>query len=405
MKNTTITAPVGFRAGVAACGIKKNGALDLGILAADVPCVAAAVFTRNRFCGAPVTVGREHVRGGKLRAIVVNSGCSNVATGRRGIADAREMCRLAAEGLDAPPTQILPASTGVIGRFLPMDKVRQGIEAALAALKPGPRPGRQFATAILTTDTRVKEACERIRIGRETVTIAGCCKGSGMIAPNMATMFGFVTTDAGLPVAPLRRLLATASEGTFNRVTVDECQSTSDTVAVLASGLAAKLAPKDLGKFGVALFNVCDSLAYQLAADGEGATRVIEVEVRGARTPADAHAAARAVAVSPLVKTAVHGGDPNWGRIVQAIGATSVRYEPERVVVRVGGTVLFRNGAPAPGLDLKKLSKHMQPPLVRIEVDLGEGRNCREIRGGFSDRVRTCDLSREYVAINADYTT
>ncbi|GMU24909.1 MAG: arginine biosynthesis bifunctional protein ArgJ [Phycisphaerae bacterium] len=397
MKNDTITAPKGFRAGTAACGIKTSGGLDVGILAAEVPCHAAAVFTRNRFCGAPVTVGREHVRGGKLRGIVVNSGCSNVATGKRGIEDAREMCRLAGEGLGAPVKQVLPASTGIIGQFLPMEKVRRGITAALTALDSGPRAGRQFATAILTTDLKVKEACERVRIGRQTVTVAGCCKGSGMIAPNMATMFAFITTDAALPAPLLRTLLGTVANGTFNRVTVDECQSTSDTVALLASGLAAKVPMNESGKFAAALWNVCDSLAYQLAADGEGATRVVEVSVEGAKTPADAHAVARAIAVSPLVKTAVHGGDPNWGRIVQAIGATDAAFNPERVRVWLNKALLFAKGAPAPGLKPAALSRLMRQKHVPIRVHLGAGKA--------SDRVLTCDLSREYITINADYHT
>ncbi len=398
MSNLVITSPQGFRAGTAACGIKQSGKLDVGILVADVPCAAAAVFTRNRFCGAPIVVGREHVRRGRLRVIVVNSGCSNVATGQRGIADARTMCVHVAAAIGAEPTEVLPSSTGVIGEFLPMAKVRAGIDAAAAALSASAQAGRQFAEAIMTTDTRVKEAGERLRIGRVTVTIAGCCKGSGMIAPNMATMLGYLTTDAALPAGRLRRLLRAAVEPTFNRVTVDECESTSDTVAMLASGLAC---PVTSGlaqeRFAAGLRAVCESLAYQIAADGEGATRVLEVAVRGARNPRDAHAAARAIAVSPLVKTAVHGGDPNWGRIVQALGQTRVAYRPEDVIVQLGGSILFRKGAPAPGLDRRALAKLMKAKHVAITIDLGAGRA--------ADRVLTCDLSREYVTINADYHT
>lgn len=399
MPNDTITAPLGFRAGAAAAGIKKKaGALDVAVLVADQVCAGAAVFTKNRFCGAPVTVGREHVRDGRLQAVVVNSGCSNVATGERGIADAREMCRLLAERVGITATDVLPASTGVIGRFLPMSKIRLGILSAAADLSDSAAAGRRFTQAIMTTDLKAKQACARLRIGGQRVTIAGCCKGSGMIAPNMATMLGYLTTDVGVPTRRLRTLLRAAVEPTFNRVTVDECPSTSDTVTLLASGLGPRLAgDQDEARFAAALQEVCASLAYQIAADGEGATRVLEITVEGAKTPADAHRAARAIAVSPLVKTAVHGGDPNWGRIIQALGATDVAFDPRRVTVWLDKTALFTRGAPADNLDLKKLSKLMRRKHVPIRINLGAGK-C-------TDRVLTCDLSREYIAINADYTT
>ncbi len=397
MSNSTITGPAGFKAAAAACGIKDADKLDLGVVVADEPCTATAVFTSNRFCGAPIIVGREHVRRGHLRAFVVNSGCSNVATGKRGIADARAMCQQVAETIGAELHEVLPFSTGVIGRFLPMEKIRQGIDAALASLSPSAEAGERFAQAIMTTDKRMKQACEQVRIGRSHVTVAGCCKGSGMIAPNMATMLAFLTTDAGLPSATLKRLLKEAVEPTFNRVTVDECQSTSDTVAIMASGKACKLEGTQTATFAKALRAVCDCLAYQIVADGEGATKVLEIIVRNARTPADAHAAARAVAVSPLVKTAAHGGDPNWGRIIQALGATSVTYLPEKVTVRLGKDLLFAKGAPAPKLDLAKLAAAMKQPHIQVVIDLAAGEA--------ADRVLTCDLSREYVTINADYTT
>lgn len=397
MHNDTITAPAGFKAGAAACGIKQVNKLDIAVLVADDICPAAAMFTSNRFCGAPVIVGREHTRRGRLRALVVNSGCSNVATGKRGIADARAMCRRLAESIGAKPIEVLPSSTGVIGRFLPMDKILPGIDAALETLSASAEAGERFAQAIMTTDTRMKQACERVRIGRTLITVAGCCKGSGMIAPNMATMLAFLTTDAGVPPAVLKRLLKEAVAPTFNRVTVDECQSTSDTVAIMASGAAGDLNTRQTTSFSKALRAVCESLAHQIVRDGEGATKVLEVIVRGAKSPADAHAVARAVAVSPLVKTAVHGGDPNWGRIVQAIGATSVTFRPEKVTVRLGKDLLFAKGAPAPRLDLVKLAEAMRQPHVSLMIDLGAGKA--------ADRVLTCDLSREYIAINADYTT
>ncbi|HOB73724.1 MAG TPA: bifunctional glutamate N-acetyltransferase/amino-acid acetyltransferase ArgJ [Phycisphaerae bacterium] len=399
MPNETITAPQGFRAGAAAAGIKtKRGELDVGVIVADTLCSAAAVFTRNRFCGAPVVVGREHVAHGRLRAVVVNSGCSNVATGQRGIADAREMCKLTAERIGADPTEVLPASTGVIGHFLPMDKIRRGINAAIKDLSDSAEAGERFNRAIMTTDLKMKQAFERVRIGGQPVSIAGCCKGSGMIAPNMATMLAYITTDAEVPPRLLRALLRRAVEPTFNRVTVDECPSTSDTVAILASGLGARLAAsRDVAAFGDALQSVCARLAYAIAEDGEGATRVLEIIVDGAKTPRDAHRAARAIAVSPLVKTAVHGGDPNWGRIVQALGATDVEFDPARVTVWLDKTRLFSRGAPARNLDLKKLSKLMRRKHVSVRVHLDAGE--------YRDRILTCDLSRQYIAINADYHT
>jgi glutamate N-acetyltransferase/amino-acid N-acetyltransferase len=398
MKNDTITAPMGFQAGAAAAGIKTTGKLDVGVLVADQVCSAAAVFTRNRFCGAPVTVGREHIRSGKLRAIVVNSGCSNVATGNRGIEDARRMCREVAARVDAREVDVLPSSTGVIGAFLPMDKVLRGIEEAMSTLASSAAAGRDFARAILTTDTRMKQACTRVRIGRARFTIAGCCKGSGMIAPNMATMLAYITTDAGISASELRPMLGTASENTFNRITVDECPSTSDTVALLASGAVGRIdTGAGLESFARALREVCEDLSYQIIADGEGATKVLEVKVQRARTQADAHAAARAIAVSPLVKTAVHGADPNWGRIVQALGATDVSFKPENVTVKLDRTVIFAKGAPSPRLDPRKLAAIMKRKHVAITIDLAAGRA--------GDRVLTCDLSRDYIRINADYHT
>ncbi len=402
MPNETITAPKGFSCGVAACGIKKDGSTDLGLLVAERPCAAAAAFTTNRFCGAPVVVGREHVRGGRLQAVVVNSGCSNVATGVRGLRDAREMCRLAAVSLGIEPTLVVPSSTGVIGRFLPMDKVAQGIATAAARLSNSRAAGEAFARAIMTTDRRCKQACVRLRLGRSRVVIAGCCKGSGMIAPKMATMLAYLTTDADVPPGMLRRFLLPAVERTFNRVTVDECQSTSDTVVLLAGGQAGNAAIRSATSaagraFAAALYEVCASLAYQIARDGEGATRVIEVRVRGARTPADAHQVARAIAVSPLVKTAVHGGDPNWGRIVQALGTTSAAFDSRKVRVHIGPVCVFRRAEPVRSVSLASVSRWMKADPVAITIELAAGR-C-------DDRVLTCDLSREYVAINADYTT
>ncbi len=401
MANETLTA-AGFSVGSAAAGIKPSGGLDVGVMVSDVACSAAAVFTSNRFCGAPVVVGREHIRSGRLRGVVVNSGVSNVATGRRGIADARKMCARLAEHIGARPEQILPASTGVIGQYLPMDKVLRGIDAACADLSTSIKAGRTFAKAILTTDTCTKQAFRRVRIGGKDVVVAGCCKGSGMIAPNMATMLAFIGTDAAISPAALRRALAEAAAGSFNRVTVDECESTSDIVAVLASGQSGAEPIRNnisggYKRFFAALQDVCNELAYQIAADGEGASRVIEVTVRRAASATDAHEVARLVAVSPLVRTAVHGGDPNWGRIVQSIGMSQAAFDPQRITVKICGQVVFRSGRPVDKADMRKLSKDMTSGDVPIEIDLREGKA--------DDRVLTCDLTKGYITINAEYHT
>jgi len=272
----------------------------------------------------------------------------------------------------------------------------------VSALSTTARAGRDFARAILTTDTRPKEAFRRIRIGRPPVVIAGCCKGSGMIAPNMATMLAFVGTDAAVSPAILRRSLRDAVDGSFNRVTVDECESTSDTVAILANGRSG--APRitqttspAYRRFAAALAEVCGDLAYQIAADGEGATRVIEVAVRGAATSADAHEVARTVAISPLFRTAVHGGDPNWGRIMQAIGTTRAKFQPDRIVVQICKETVFRRGRPVESADLAKISRRMRAKHVPVIIDLRAGRS--------ADRVLTCDLTKGYITINAEYHT
>lgn len=396
--NSTITAPAGFRAAGVACGIKDSGNLDLGLLVGDKPCTAAAVFTQNRFCGAPIVVGRDHLRKGKLHAVVVNSGCANVATGQRGERDALAMCQQLARKIDADPTQILPASTGIIGEFLPMTKIRQGITQAGLALADSAEAGAHFARAIMTTDTVIKQAIRQVKVGKETVTLAGCCKGSGMIAPNMATMLAYLTTDANVAGKFLRDTLQAAVEQSFNRITVDECPSTSDMAAILASGMGPSLESRQHQKlFADALSDLSQDLAYQIVADGEGATRVLEVIVLHARSQSDAHAAARAIAISPLVKTAVHGGDPNWGRIIQALGISSAAYRPERVRVKLGPVTLFAQGKPVRGLNGKRLASLMNQTQVTVTVDLQAGKA--------SDRVLTCDFSKEYVTINADYHT
>lgn len=404
MANRTITAVKGFRAAALHCGIKTTGKPDLALLVSDIPAAAGAVFTTNKVVGAPVIVGRKHMRGGTVRACIVNSGCANVCTGQRGIDDAFEMCKLVAEGLvgegeEFPIAHVLPFSTGVIGHFLPMDKVRAGIPQVVASLSDSEEAGAAFANGILTTDLVAKTAYETISVGRARITIAGCCKGSGMIAPNMATMLAYVATDAAIDRRALQKLVGLTAECTFNCVTVDQHTSTSDSFVVLANGRAGNrpLAGANMAKFAEALYAVCDSLAQQIARDGEGATKLVTVRVTGAANLADARKAAEAIANSPLCKTAIHGGDPNWGRFVSAAGYSGAAMSVERAVCKVGAISVFRHGRPA-GADLKKVQQAMQQKDVAITVDLGTG-------GAGTHRVYTCDLSREYIAINADYHT
>ena len=402
MTNSTVTGPKGFRATGATCGLKASGRPDIGLLVSDVVCVAAGVFTQNKFCGAPIVVARDHVADGQLRAVVVNAGNANVATGKQGLRDAAAMCKQVAKWLDIPFEQVLPASTGVIGVPMPMDKVLPGIGRAAAQLSDETRGGLSFAEAIMTTDKVLKQASRTVKLGEVKVRLAGCLKGAGMIAPNMATTLSYITTDAAITGAALRKALKAATELTLNRVTIDECTSTSDMCVVLASGLAKNEPIKSLtspgGKtFAKALLEICEDLAYQMAADGEGATRAIEVRVKRAGSARDAHKVARAIATSPLLKAAINGNDPNWGRIIQSVGAADAKFAPEKVAVTFGGQTIFSKGQPNRKMSVAKLEAAVKQPCVKIEVDLGAG--------AYADRVLTCDLSEEYVRFNGDYTT
>lgn len=405
MANATITSVKGFRAAALHCGIKTTRKPDLAVLASDVPAVAAAVFTTNKIVGAPVIVGRRHIRSHMLRACVINAGCANVCTGERGLADAFEMCKLTAGGLvregeELPISQILPSSTGVIGHFLPMDKIRAGIPKVVAQLNDSAEAGEAFAQGILTTDLVKKTARTTLTLGGKRITLAGCCKGSGMIAPNMATMLAYVATDAAIDARPLQAMLKQIADRTFNCVTVDQHTSTSDTLAVLANGLAGNRRIRgggDAAAFADALEEVCDSLAMQIARDGEGATKLVRVFVTGARSAGDAKRAAEAIANSALVKTAIHGSDPNWGRFVSAAGYSGAAMDADRCICKVGTLTVFRNGRPA-AVNLKQVQAVMRRDEVDITVDLGAG-------GKAAHRMYTCDLSREYIRINADYHT
>lgn len=387
--STGVTYPAGFHAVAVEAAVKKPGRNDLALILSDRPAAAAATFTTNRFAAAPVLYSRRIIEaGGPIRAIVVNAGNANAGTGERGIEDAAAMARLVAEGLALAPDAILVASTGVIGRPLPMDRVADGIRRA-TALVPGARDGEAVARAIMTTDTVEKIAtrdCGQARIG-------GMTKGAGMIHPNMATMLAFVTTDAAIPRDALRAMLGRAVEVSFNAISVDNDMSTNDTVFLLANGAAGEV---DHALFEDTLTDLCRDLATKIVADGEGATKVVTIEIRGARSEADARLAADAIATSMLVKTALFGNDPNWGRILAAVGRSGAEVDTGRVRVELAGSPLFANGLPTE-VDPALVSAAMKRREILIRVELG--------LGNFERTVYTTDLSREYVSINADYTT
>ena len=399
-----VTSAKGFRAVAAAAGIKKKkGALDLAVLVCDTEASAAAVFTTNRVTGAPVQVSRRHLSARQtMRAVVASSGNSNVCTGPRGLADAEEMTRLVAEGIGCEVEAVLVASTGVIGRFLPMDKVRAGVPKALAALGRGRKADAALARAILTTDTRPKQAGARVRIAGRTVTIGGATKGVGMIEPHMATTLAFLTTDAAVAHSLLQAMLRRAADATYNCLTVDGHQSTSDTMVLLASGEAMRglelLADgsAEAAQFEAALLAVCESLARQIVADAEGGTKVIEIRVTGGASAEEAARAARAIANSPLVKCAFFGEDPNWGRITSAAGGAGISSGPESMRLSIGGVRIFERGAPVEA-NAARLRRVMKARDILVHLDLGAGTG--------EARVLTCDLSYEYVKINASYTT
>jgi glutamate N-acetyltransferase/amino-acid N-acetyltransferase len=394
-----VTAVPGILAGGVAAGIKPSGKKDLALIYSPTPARAAAVFTGNQVKGAPVLVSMEHARSGIAQAIVASSGCANVCTGEQGVRDAREMTKLVGELLRIPAKHVFIASTGVIGVPLPMDKVRAALPKLVKSLSP--QGGRAAAEAILTTDTRPKEAALRVDVGGRSVTIGGVAKGVGMIEPHMATMFCFVATDVVIASDALRAVVRRGVEGTFNRITIDGDQSTSDTVAVLANGMAenAPLAPGARGvtTFARALEALMQRLARMLVADGEGATRLVTVTVRGAASRRDALVAARGVANSPLVKTAIAGQDPNWGRIMMALGKSAARVEQQRVSMAFDDELLVEQGMLREGARIGRIREIMGRPEYAITIDLGLGRG--------EDRVWTCDLSEEYVRINAKYTT
>jgi glutamate N-acetyltransferase/amino-acid N-acetyltransferase len=398
----SVSAPEGFRAAGVACGIKKSGGLDLALIVSDVAAAAAAVFTINKAQAAPVLVSkaRLHASRGRARVVAINSGCANACTGPDGAATAEAMADAAARVTGADPAQALIASTGVIGVALERERVVAGIESAagLLARNGGPSAAR----AIMTTDPFPKEAAIEVSTAAGTFRVGGIAKGSGMIEPLMAspqaTMLAVVTTDARVEPALLQRALAAVTEETFNAITVDGECSTNDCVFALANGASGvAIAEGELDLLVEALRGVCQPLAIGIVRGGEGATKLVTVEVTGGRTATEAKQAARAIANSPLVKTAVHGADPNWGRLIAVAGRAGVAFELERARVRIGDVELFAGGRPFD--DRAPLaSAHLQGAAVSLHVDLGTG-------GPGTARMWTCDLSAEYVKINAEYRT
>jgi glutamate N-acetyltransferase/amino-acid N-acetyltransferase len=394
-----VTAVPGVLAGGVAAGIKPSGKKDLALIYSPTPARAAAVFTTNQVKGASVLVSMEHVRGGMAQAIVASSGCANVCTGEQGLRDAREITRLVGDLLRIPARHVLIGATGVIGPPLPMDKIRSALPRLVKALSP--QGSRAAAEGIMTTDTRPKEAALRLDVAGRPVTLGAVAKGVGMVEPHMATMFCFMTTDAVVNAAVLRRVLKQSVDRSLNRITVDGDQSTSDTVAVLANGLAEN-APlegngRGLREFARGLDVLCERLARLLVQDGEGATKLVKVVVRSAASARDARLAARSVANSPLVKTAINGQDPNWGRVMMALGKSPARVDPERVAIVIEDEPLVERGVLRAGARLDRVREIMGRAEYAITIDLGLGRS--------EDRIWTCDLSEEYVRINAKYTT
>ncbi len=394
--------PRGFSFSSVACGLKKSG-LDLGLLVSETPAVAAAMFTTNRVQAAPVRLSQSYLRRSRrnMRAVVVNSGNANCCTGSDGYAASEATSRKVSQELAAlDPSQVLVCSTGVIGLPLRVEKILKAVPDLVRARSGKAEAFAQFTRAIMTTDTRPKWAAANCRIGGKTVRILGCCKGAGMIQPNMATMLAFLATDAAISPSLLSRALRGAVAGTFNAITVDGDTSTNDTVAILANGEsgARKIASAnaDFKTFCAALEKVCRTLALKIVEDGEGAQRVIEIEVRGAPSDRAATQIARTIANSPLVKTALAGADPNWGRILAAAGRAGVPFDFELVDIKLAGILVCRRGGEHPFSE-RVAHKKMLAKYVPIVVDMHSGKG--------TARMWTCDFTGEYVNINASYRT
>ena len=390
----TVTSPEGFRAGATYAGIKKGKDLDLGILASEVSCVAAGLFTTNRIKAAPVVLCQQRLRSGRASAVVANSGCANACTGERGLADAEEMARLAAGAIGVPPEEVLVASTGVIGQRLPMERLRAGMGQVMLSRSGGHR----LARAIMTTDTMPKEAAVKNR--EERFIIGGVAKGAGMIHPDLATFLCFLTTDARVDLAFLKSALRQAADLSFNMISIDGDTSTNDTVLLLANGMAGgeiiSADSRQAGIFQQALNALCLHLAKATARDGEGATKLVEVIVNGAPSVDEARLAARTVVSSPLVKTAIYGNDPNWGRVLAAVGRSGVAVVEAKIDLHLGKLCLLKAGRPQ-SFDREEAVKLLEGKEVSIILELNMGSSTATAWG--------CDLTEEYVKINSHYTT
>ena len=386
----TVTSPRGFLAGATSAGIKKSGGLDLGMLCAEGPCTSAGLFTTSRVKAAPVLWSQQHVASGKARAVIVNSGCANACTGDKGLDDAAAMASLAANRLGVDTGDVLVASTGMIGHRLPVERIWSSVGRIVLSAQGG----HQLAQAIMTTDTRTKE----VAVAAGGFTIGGIAKGSGMIHPDMGTLLVLLATDAAVEAPLLREALRGAVDASFNMVTIDGDTSPNDAVFLLASGKEATVEPgsKAHESFTSALTLACTHLARCVAADGEGATRLLEVVVEGASSVEGARAAARAIAGSPLVKAAVHGCDPNWGRIIAALGRSGAEFDQSQVDLFISGIRLVAGGS-CDSYDEQQVSAAMKTDEVPIRVCLNGGQ-CAATAWG-------CDLSAGYVSINSEYST
>lgn len=395
--NGSIASPLGFQAQGVACGIKKNGGRDLALVVSDVPAACAAVFTRNLVKGHSLQRSMDHVSGGLARAVIVNSGNANACVGPQGDLDAMAMAMETARLIGCPTTQILLNSTGVIGHPLPMDRLLKGIENAVRLLERTDAAGHAAEEAIMTTDTVPKEVSVVFQRDGRDVTVSGMAKGSGMIHPDMATMIGLITTDCAVDARILYETLFEAVSTTFNRVSVDGDTSVCDMVAVLANGMAGNVTVTDRDpELSEAFHLVCETLARMVARDGEGATKLVEVIVHGARTAADAYRIVQAVAKSPLVKTAMFGEDANWGRILTAAGYSGAAFDPSRCDIFIGDLQVCSGGA-ALAFDETCAKEILASDNIAIRLEMNEGESW--------DRVWTCDFSYDYVRINGSYRT
>ncbi|MGB7325535.1 MAG: bifunctional glutamate N-acetyltransferase/amino-acid acetyltransferase ArgJ [Rubripirellula sp.] len=397
MANSENNLPAGFRFAGVTCGLKASGKSDLALIVTDHPVTAAGVYTKNQIVAAPVTLSRSRTPSSTIRAVVTNSGNANACTGDQGMTDAETMCREVAKQVGCDPEDVLVMSTGVIGRPLPMDQITVGIEQAAKEIAADTPAFVRAAEAIRTTDAERKTVTREIEIGGKKIKFAAMAKGAGMIAPNMATMLAVMMTDATLSADSIKSVLTESADRSFNRVSVDGHTSTNDTFLLLASGQGEPLAGDELAQFQTHINEVSIALAKQLVEDGEGAVHTMAIRVRGAADVAAAETIAKTVAASPLVKTAITGGDPNWGRIVSAAGYADAKIEPTKTSLKICDTEIYRGGTPVP-FDAKTLSQKMLAQKeVPIELVVGEGPGEAE--------YWSSDLTCDYVRFNSEYTT